>query len=138
MSEVASREASTSRHPVVSVIQPIPLILRAEGLAALVAAAGLYGHAGFSWGSFGGWFLAPDLAMLAYALGPRVGAAFYNLAHTYVFAVALALLGFLTDLPWALAAGLIWSAHIGFDRMFGYGLKYGTRFGDTHLGRLAE
>jgi hypothetical protein len=29
----------------------------------------------------------------------------------------------------------IWAAHVGFDRMLGYGLKYGTSFGDTHLGR---
>jgi hypothetical protein len=26
-------------------------------------------------------------------------------------------------------------AHVGFDRLLGYGLKYGTSFGDTHLGR---
>jgi hypothetical protein len=24
------------------------------------------------------------------------------------------------------------------DRMFGYGLKYGTAFGDTHLGRVGR
>jgi hypothetical protein len=30
---------------------------------------------------------------------------------------------------------LIDLAHVGFDRMLGYGLKYGTGFGDTHLGR---
>ena len=29
----------------------------------------------------------------------------------------------------------IWAAHVGFDRLLGYGLKYGTSFGDTHLGR---
>jgi hypothetical protein len=28
---------------------------------------------------------------------------------------------------------LIWLAHIGFDRMLGYGLKYPTFFEDTHL-----
>jgi hypothetical protein len=32
-----------------------------------------------------------------------------------------------------LDAWLIWTAHIGFDRMLGYGLKYPTRFKDTHL-----
>jgi hypothetical protein len=29
---------------------------------------------------------------------------------------------------------LIWTAHIGFDRALGIGLKYPTGFGDTHLG----
>jgi hypothetical protein len=28
---------------------------------------------------------------------------------------------------------LIWIAHIGFDRMLGFGLKHPTRFKDTHL-----
>ncbi|MEH7648941.1 DUF4260 family protein, partial [Bacillus toyonensis] len=32
--------------------------------------------------------------------------------------------------------GLIWIAHIGMDRMFGYGLKYETDFKDTHIQRL--
>jgi hypothetical protein len=30
---------------------------------------------------------------------------------------------------------LIWTSHIGFDRLLGYGLKYPTRFNDTHLQR---
>jgi hypothetical protein len=32
--------------------------------------------------------------------------------------------------------GLIWAAHIGMDRVLGFGLKYETRFSDTHLDRL--
>jgi hypothetical protein len=31
---------------------------------------------------------------------------------------------------------VIWLAHIGFDRLMGYGLKYATAFGHTHLGML--
>ena len=37
-------------------------------------------------------------------------------------------------LMWA----LIWAAHIGFDRALGYGLKYPTSFGETHLGRIGR
>ncbi|MCR4159401.1 DUF4260 domain-containing protein [Kerstersia gyiorum] len=32
------------------------------------------------------------------------------------------------DVPGLIAAGLIWTAHIGFDRALGYGLKYGQGF----------
>jgi hypothetical protein len=32
----------------------------------------------------------------------------------------------------------VWVAHVGADRLVGYGLKYLTEFGDTHLGRLAD
>ena len=42
-------------------------------------------------------------------------------------------LGFAAYGP-ALALGLIWLAHIGFDRALGYGLKSASGFRDTHLG----
>ncbi|MGQ7476239.1 DUF4260 family protein [Streptococcus suis] len=35
-----------------------------------------------------------------------------------------------------MASGLIWLAHIGWDRAFGYGLKYESGFKHTHLGDL--
>ena len=110
-------------------------LLRLEGLAAFAAALALYMHAGFFWPVFALLFLAPDLAMLAYLTGPRAGAVGYNLAHTYALAVALTLAGFLGGAPAATAGGLIWIAHLGFDRALGYGLKYPTGFGDTLLGR---
>jgi hypothetical protein len=31
---------------------------------------------------------------------------------------------------------IIWLAHIGMDRVVGYGLKYSAGFGFTHLGRV--
>jgi hypothetical protein len=37
---------------------------------------------------------------------------------------------------WLLPFGLIWTAHIGVDRLLGFGLKYPTRFHDTHIQRL--
>ena len=33
---------------------------------------------------------------------------------------------------------LIWAAHIGIDRLAGYGLKYPSDFHDTHLGRIGR
>ena len=113
-------------------------ILRLEGAAALAAAIALYAHAGFSWPLFVILLLAPDLAMLAYLIGPRAGAAAYNLVHTYALSVPLAVAGYLLASPIALALGLIWIAHIGMDRMFGYGLKYPSGFSDTHLGRIGR
>ena len=116
----------------------VKAILRLEGAAAFSAAVALYAHAGFSWPLFGLLILAPDLAMLAYLVGPRAGAATYNLVHTYAFGVPLALAGYFLASPIALALGLIWIAHIGMDRMLGYGLKYASGFADTHLGRIGK
>lgn len=63
------------------------------------------------------------------------GAAVYNLGHTYLSPATLGLIGYLVqrDLLYLLAA--IWVAHIGLDRMLGYGLKYSHTFGATHLGQ---
>lgn len=83
------------------------------------------------------WFLIllPDLAFFAYRFGPRSGARVYNLAHTYLVPLLLGLLGWLTGLPALYSVALIWTAHISADRLLGYGLKYPTAFGDTHLGQ---
>jgi len=54
------------------------------------------------------------------------------------FSLLLALIGLLADIPICVAISLIWTAHIGFDRVQGYGLKYPTAFSDTHLGRIGR
>jgi hypothetical protein len=53
-------------------------LLRLEGFAAFAAAVAFYAQAKFSWPAFAFFFLAPDLAMLAYLAGPRAGAIAYN------------------------------------------------------------
>lgn len=113
--------------------------VRVEGLAAFAAAAALYAGTERGWGLFALLFLVPDLSFAAYLAGPRVGAATYNVLHSYVGPLALGLLAHAARQP-ALAARLlplacIWAAHIGLDRLLGYGLKYPSAFGDTHLGR---
>ncbi len=113
------------------------VFLRLEGLAVLVAAVALYVYGDYALWAFFAFFLAPDLSFAAYLAGPRAGAVVYNLAHTYVFPVALATGCLLTGeagLPVQVA--LIWAAHIGADRLLGFGLKYPTAFKDTHLNRV--
>jgi hypothetical protein len=104
-----------------------------EGAAAATLAVFLYQRNHVSWGLFALLFLVPDLFMVGYLANPRVGAAIYNAVHTYVGPVVLALYSVGTDQRAVLPFSLIWIAHIGFDRMLGFGLKYPTRFKDTHL-----
>jgi len=111
-------------------------LLRLEGVVVLIASVAAYAQLGAGWGAFATLFLVPDLSFLGYLAGARTGAAVYNLAHSYVGPVALLALGTLAGMPVALAIGLIWCAHIGFDRMLGYGLKYASGFAATHLGRI--
>lgn len=77
--------------------------------------------------------LAPDLSMIGYLAGPRVGSLSYNVMHTYTLPIALGALGYWTDVRIATLVALIWAAHIGADRLAGYGLKFDTGFNDTHL-----
>jgi Domain of unknown function (DUF4260) len=111
-------------------------LLHAEGAAVAVAAVALYVDGGFEWWLLLVLALAPDLSIAAYLAGPRVGAVAYDLAHTYVWPVALAALGAVTETDVAVRLGLIWLTHIGVDRAIGYGLKYPTGFKDTHLQRV--
>lgn len=77
--------------------------------------------------------LAPDLSMLGYLAGPRIGSLSYNTVHTYTVPLALGALGFWAEISMALLVALIWAGHIGADRLVGYGLKYESGFKDTHL-----
>lgn len=111
-------------------------VLRLEGLALLVGALVVYFDQGFGWLLLVVLFLAPDLSFVGYLAGPRVGATAYNAVHTTLGPIALAIVGVLTDTDWCLQLALIWLAHIGIDRLLGYGLKYPTAFKDSHLQRV--
>ena len=126
--------ASSTRHR--NVADAI-LLQRLEGLAALAAAVTAYSWLGQSWLLFALLFLAPDLFMLGYLRSPRLGALTYNLGHTYVTPALLALFGLWTG-PLAYGLAAIWVAHIGFDRLLGYGLKLDAGFGQTHLGPIGK
>jgi len=71
--------------------------------------------------------------MLGYLASPRVGAVVYNVGHTYLAPLTLGGLAFASGASVLLLGALIWAAHIGFDRMLGYGLKAPAGFQMTHL-----
>jgi Domain of unknown function (DUF4260) len=114
------------------------IILRAEGAALLIISVFLYARVGESWWLFAILFLAPDLSLLGYLGGIRTGAVIYNAAHTLVAPILVAIAGLLLPAFILVPLALIWTAHIGFDRLLGYGLKYAAGFGFTHLGRVGR
>jgi hypothetical protein len=111
-------------------------LLRLEGFGILVSALALYFHEGFGWILLVVLFLAPDLSFVGYLGGPVVGAIAYDAVHTTVLPLVLGVSGVLGDWDTAVQIALIWLAHIGMDRMLGYGLKYPTGFKDSHLQRV--
>lgn len=113
-------------------------ILWLENTALAILSALAYIYLQGPWWVFAVLFLAPDLSMLGYLAGPRVGASAYNLVHTSALPLALIAVSVIANTPMATLIGLIWLAHIAWDRMLGYGLKLPTGFNDTHLGRIGR
>jgi hypothetical protein len=111
-------------------------LLHLEGAAVFGAATLVYFRLGLPWWAFLLFLLAPDLSAVAYLLGPRTGSIVYNLAHTMVWPVVIGVAGWWAGWTWAAPVGLIWLAHIGMDRMVGYGLKYPDAFKHSHLDRV--
>lgn len=119
-----------------AVVDPVRIWLRAEGLGLLALAVLIYARADYPWMLFGILFLAPDLSFVAYLAGPRTGSIIYNIMHSLAGPILLA--GVLLITGGVVAVPLIWTAHVGFDRMLGYGLKYPSAFTDTHLGTIGR
>ena len=109
------------------------MLLRMEEFALLACTVFLYRHLHNGWLLFAVLFLVPDLFMLGYLLGVRAGAALYNFGHNLFLPLALLAVSWTLHWHTASAVSLIWIAHIAFDRLLGYGLKYPTCFKDTHL-----
>jgi hypothetical protein len=116
----------------------VDVILRIEAMALFIAGVLLYlqlnGHAL--------WLLplllAPDLSMVGYLGGPRLGAVGYNLVHNLAIAITALGIGWFAAIAPLALAGTILIAHVGMDRALGYGLKLPTDFKDTHLGRIGH
>lgn len=111
------------------------VLLRLEGLVLFLASTFFYSQLPEP----AGWliyllvFFLPDLSMLGYLGGPKMGALSYNAVHTTIGPLLLAFAAYAASWPLALDASAIWLAHLGFDRALGYGLKHRTAFNDTHL-----
>ena len=110
--------------------------LKLEGAAAMIASGVAFQALDGSWLWFAVFFLVPDLFMLGYLKDLRVGALVYNLAHTYIGPSLLLGAWLISPQVEFLRIATVWTAHIGLDRMLGYGLKYPTAFKDTRLHRV--
>jgi hypothetical protein len=133
--EEASRQGAAAARELPRIVT---LPLRLEGIALIAASIGLYVAAGADWVPFVILLILPDLSIAAYLRGPVVGAIIYNVVHNWALAGLLIALGFMLGQSMLFDAGAALTAHVGLDRLLGYGLKYPTRFQDTHLGWIGR
>jgi hypothetical protein len=129
-------EAMSSKDFLGSVIGAPRVLLRFEGAVLFAASIAVFALQGQAWWLYPALLLVPDVFMLGYLRTTKLGAITYNLGHSYPAAAVLGLVGFVFSSPLTIAIAAIWFGHIGWDRMFGYGLKYATSFKHTHLGHL--
>jgi hypothetical protein len=111
-------------------------LIRVEELALAALAVFLFRGLGYAWWWFAVLFLAPDLSMIGYVAGPRVGAFTYNLVHHKAVAIAVYIGGYFAGSHAMEFVGLVMLAHSSADRVLGYGLKYPDSFQHTHLGTI--
>jgi hypothetical protein len=116
-------------------LRPIP-ILRLEALLTFAASLAAYRLSGGRWSSLALYFFLPDLSILPYLISAGAGWACYNAIHSYAGPVLLAGAAWWRDSATLLAGALIWSTHVSFDRLCGFGLKEGEDFWVTHLGTI--
>jgi hypothetical protein len=113
-------------------------LLWLEMAVLLLLSVWLFSMLDFAWWWFLVLFLVPDIGMVGYAWGPKLGAWTYNLTHHLGLATLLIIAGAMLSLPWLELAGIIMLGHSAFDRTMGYGLKYPDSFHHTHLGWLRQ
>ena len=82
METMTHLEQDQTVEPAVARLLRPAVLLRTEGVALLALSVLLYWVNGESWLLFGALLLAPDLSILGYLAGPKVGAAIYNAFHT--------------------------------------------------------
>jgi len=109
------------------------ILLRIEGSLLFAVSIFCYHETHASWILFAVLLLAPDLSMAGYLANGKIGATIYKAVHALTGPVLLLAYALLTANATLLPYGLIWTTHVGMDRMLGFGLKYPTQFKDTHL-----
>jgi hypothetical protein len=112
------------------------ILIHIEGAAIFASAIFAYASLEGSLLLFLVLLLVPDLGMLGYLHNAQLGSMTYNAVHTYAAPLVLAGVAVVTGWELGLLLAIIWTAHIGMDRMVGYGLKYPTQFKETHINRV--
>ena len=114
------------------------LILKVEEIFMMALGIYLFSLLPYAWWWFLVLLLAPDIGMIGYLFGNKIGAFSYNIFHHKGVAIAIYLLGVYLVSPVPQLIGVMLFSHSSFDRIMGYGLKYDKGFKYTHLGEIGN
>jgi len=79
------------------------------------------------------FFFAPDVSLIGYLAGGRIGAMGYNLVRHKATAIGTYVLGGLLGVPLLSLIGVLLLGHSSLDRILGYGLVNPDALGHTPL-----
>lgn len=113
-------------------------LIKLEQIALFGFSIFLFSQADFLWWWFPALIFLPDVSMVGYLFGNRIGAYAYNFVHHKGLALSALVIGWQLGIDWLYLAGIILFGHASLDRIFGYGLKYPDAFKHTHLGWIGE
>jgi hypothetical protein len=113
-------------------------VIQLEELAMFLLTIYLFSRLSFAWWWYPALILVPDISMVGYAFGNKVGAITYNVVHHKAVAIAVYIVGLQLNNDWLQLTGLILFGHSSMDRMTGYGLKTFAGFKSTHLGEIGN
>ncbi|MDP5199167.1 DUF4260 domain-containing protein [Flavobacterium sp. DG2-3] len=113
-------------------------VLKLEEASLFILGIFLFNRLNYEWWWFLALILAPDLSMLGYLFGNKIGAFFYNAFHHKGIALLIYAAGCYLNIEIMQLAGIILFSHSAMDRIFGYGLKYEKGFKYTHLGEIGK
>ncbi|MGA2505758.1 MAG: DUF4260 domain-containing protein [Anaerolineales bacterium] len=111
-------------------------LIKLEDLGEFLFSIYLFSLLPYPWWFYPLFFFFPDLSMLGYLAGPRLGAITYNLIHHKAIALGLFVAGIFLHVPVISLLGVLFLGHSSMDRVLGYGLKFSDSFGHTHLGAI--
>ena len=98
----------------------------------------LFSRLDYAWWWYPLLIFAPDLSMIGYLGGTKLGAAVYNFVHHKAVGISVFVLGIILVSQPLQLIGLILFGHSSMDRILGYGLKYPDAFEHTHLGMIGN
>ncbi|WPR77917.1 DUF4260 domain-containing protein [Algoriphagus sp. NG3] len=113
-------------------------LIKLEEAAMFLLSIYLFSTLDFAWWWFPALLLVPDVGMIGYLFNPKTGAYIYNIFHHRLVAAGVACYGLGFENEYWVLSGIILFAHISFDRMMGYGLKFKDSFQHTHLGTVGK
>lgn len=113
-------------------------MIRLEELAMLLLALFTLGEYDSPWWCYLLLVIGPDVSMVGYLAGNKMGAWVYNFFHHKGVAVLTFLPGLIFSVGWIAITGVILFGHSSMDRFFGYGLKTEQGFKHTHLGIIGK